>query len=212
MWSIDLACKALNSYTVTSNGGQDPTLFSSIRAEYQSIVETLLERENPADPNLDLLKARHRSGEFFCRYQSCPRSTRGYESSQLRQVHEVSHGSRFQCTNPACNSSGRNFGSRAALNKHNAQCNDDADVSSIKISLFEVGRHTQEYKARFTLKEPSITRRDGSPGAMPTRIRTGLSVSPTPSSPTEGIERADVRLNSRLYIYFVSSADPSCSL
>lgn len=175
-------------------------------------MESLLERENPADPNLDLFKARHSSGEFFCRYQSCPRSTRGYESSQLRQVHEDSHGPRFQCTNPACAFSCWNFRSRAALNKHNAQYHNDADVSSIKISLFEAGRHAQEYKARFTLKEPSINRGDGSPRAMPTPIQRRLSELSSSSLFPEETERARVRSNSRLYIYFVSSADRSCSL
>lgn len=108
----------------------DPTLLSSMRVNYQGIVEDLMEIEDPTDSPLCHFQARHVSGAFLCRYRSCPRATQGFGSSKLRQNHEYSH-TQFRCTLIACGFFGRTFKTRAAMNKHARQYHDEGDNVSV---------------------------------------------------------------------------------
>lgn len=137
----------------------DPTLFSSIWARYQSILEELLEHNNINDAVSGDFAARHHSGSYLCRYRSCPRATQGFNSSDLRQKHESSHASRFRCTDSACGFFGRALKSRAAMNKHTIKYHGDDSLTSIPTSLRKASACSQQDRPRFSLKESSSASR-----------------------------------------------------
>ena len=148
--------------SIAELGGQDdPTLFSSIRGRYQSILEDLLEHSDLSTISGDFA-ARHRSGSYLCRHRSCPHAIQGFASSYLRQEHENSHAPRFRCNDAACEVFARGLTSRAAMNKHNKKyhCNDG--LTAIPPSLRKSSTRLQQDRSRFLLKEPSATSRNPS--------------------------------------------------
>ena len=112
-----------------------------IRTRYENIVEEILEREPVAGVTqaiLDEFKAKHCSGAFFCRHRKCPRATQGYNTPELRQMHEESHIPKFQCTEVACGFFGWPFNTQAAFKKHTVQYHVQERITSIPDSLANV--------------------------------------------------------------------------
>ena len=138
---------------------EDPTLFSSVRAYYQSILEDLLECNNLTDAASGDFAARHRSASYLCRYRSCPRAVAGFNSSNFRREHENSHVPCFRCTDPACGFLGRVLKDRAAMNKHNKKYHDDGGLAAIPASLRRTSALPQQGRSRFLLNGPSSASR-----------------------------------------------------
>ena len=120
---------------------QDPTLFSAMRATYQTIVEDLLQKDASTDAALQEFQARNNSGLFLCRFHRCPRAEQGFSSTELRQQHEDSHAPRFQCTSSACGFFGCTYRTRALLKKHADRYHVETKISSIPSSL-DTGKAT----------------------------------------------------------------------
>ena len=134
-------------------------MFSSVRACYLSIMEDLFECNNLTDAASGDFAARHRSGSYFCRYRSCPRAIKGFNSSNLRQEHENSHVPPFRCTDPACGFLGRVLKDRVAMNKHNKKYHDDGGLAAIPASLRRTSTLLQKDRSRFLLDGPSSASR-----------------------------------------------------
>lgn len=164
-----------DSQTAKSRMDPEPylasTLFSMIRTRYVNIVEEILDRELVAgitEAILDDFKAKHRSGAFFCRHRRCPRAAQGYNTPELRQMHEESHVPKFQCTEVVCGFFGRPFNTQAAFKKHTIQYHDEERIASIPDSLANVQRRSHKDRSLFTItksKERRENEESGSPGA-----------------------------------------------
>ena len=182
----------LNHETADLDTHPDPTLFSMIRTRYQSIVEDILESEPVAgvtEAILDDFKAKHRSGAFFCRHRKCPRAAQGYNTPELRQMHEESHVPKFQCTEVACGFFGCPFPSRAAIKKHAAQYHNGKSAASIPNFLGRFPGRSHEDIALFTLSNLKTKRRadDSSPPQVGGIAFGGMVSLPpimTPDTPT----------------------------
>lgn len=146
-------------FSANPDGQDDPMLFSSIRARYQSILEELLENNSLNDVASGNFAARHHSGWYLCRYRNCPRATEGFSSSELRHEHESSHAAHFGCTDPACGFFGKALKSRAAMNKHNTKYHGDDVLTAIPSFVRKASARQQQDKSRFLLKESSSIRR-----------------------------------------------------
>ena len=142
-------------FSANPDGQDDPTLFSSIRARYQSILEELLEHNSLNDVASSNFAARHISGWYLCRYRNCPRATEGFSSSELRHEHESGHSAHYRCTDPACGFFGKALKSRAAMNKHRTKYHGDDVLTAIPNSLRKASARQQQDKPRFLLKESS---------------------------------------------------------
>lgn len=144
---------------VDPNRQDDPTLFSSIRARYQSILEEVLEHNILNGAASSDFAGRYNSGSYLCRFRSCPRATHGFNSSDLRQEHESMHTSRFRCMDASCGLFGRTFKSRDAMNKHAIKYHGDDGLATIPSSLRKASTRVQQDRHRFLLKEPSSASR-----------------------------------------------------
>ena len=142
-------------FSAISDGQNDPTLFSSIRARYQNILEELLGHNSLNDLASSNFAARHHSGSYLCRYRNCPRATEGFSSSELRYEHESSHAAHFRCTDPACGFFDKALKSRAAMNKHNTKYHGDDVLTAIPSFVRKSSARQQQDKPRFLLKESS---------------------------------------------------------
>ena len=160
----------LNKETADSGPHLASTLFSMIRARYVIVVEDILESEPVAgvmEAILDEFKAKHRSGAFFCRHSRCPRAAQGYDTPELRQMHEESHVPNFQCTEMACGLFGWPFNTQAAFKKHITQYHDKEKIASIPDSLTNVRDRSHKDRSLFILTESKEQRRveeSSSPG------------------------------------------------
>ena len=134
-------------------------LFSHIRARYQSIVEELMETEEPNNQMLSAFILRQASGAFLCRYRGCPRAAQGFHSPELREKHEESHRPRFQCAHAICGLFGTTFNSRAALKKHAARYHDDDNTASVPNSLTRKPRSLHEDRALFAFSDSKTKRK-----------------------------------------------------
>ena len=142
-------------FSANPDGQDDPTLFSSIRARYQSILEELLEHNSLNDVASSNFAARHHSGRYLCRYRNCPRATEGFNSSELRHEHESSHAAHFRCTDPACDFFEKALKSHTAMNKHNTKYHGDDVLTVIPSFVRSASARQQQDKPRFLLKESS---------------------------------------------------------
>ena len=138
---------------------QYPLLFSHIRERYQSIVEELMETDEPNNQTLSASKLRQASGAFLCRYRGCPRAAQGFHSSELRETHEESHRPRFQCGHATCGLFGTTFNSRAALKKHAARYHDEDNTASVPNSLTRKPRVLHEDRTLFTFSDAKTKRK-----------------------------------------------------
>jgi len=134
---------------------QDPTLFSSIRARYQNIVEELLASDHPPEANFDAFKARSHSTPFLCRYRSCPRAEQGFPSFKLRQDHEDSHSPQFRRTDSMCGFFGWRFNTPAAIKKHAAQYHQEPNQAIVPTPPAKRPRQPGETRPLFGLRERS---------------------------------------------------------
>ena len=166
---------------------QYPLLFSHIRERYQSIVEELMETEEPNNQTLSAFILRQASGAFLCRYRGCPRAAQGFHSSELRQKHEESHSPRFQCAHATCGLFGTTFNSRAALKKHAARYHDEDNTASVPSSLTRKPRGLHEDRTLFAFSDAKTKRK-----AEVSRVREEYSESLQPL-----VERARQRSDSR---------------
>ena len=161
----------LNKKTANSDPHLASTLFSTIRTRYVNIVEEILENRPIAgvtEAILDDFKAKHRSGVFFCRHRKCPRAAQGYNTPELRQIHEESHVPKFQCTEVACGFFGWPFNTQADFKKHIIQHHDEERTASIPDSLAHVQCRSHKDRSLFTLTMPKEERKykeSNSPGA-----------------------------------------------
>ena len=105
----------------------DPTHFSTIRYQYLTACESLLENRNLErfpeinQKDLDNFRSGCSQSTFVCRYIHCVFSTDGFESASRREKHESQHQRRFRCAYFNCFSFELGFGSRSQLKKHNEQ-------------------------------------------------------------------------------------------
>ena len=142
-----------------------------IRARYVNIVEEILAREPVAGVTqaiLDDFKAKQCSGAFFCRHRTCPRAAQGYNTPELRHMHEESHVPKFQCTEVACGFFGWPFNTQAAFKKHIIQYHDEEKIASIPDSLANVQCRSHKDRSLFALtksKEKMSVEEFISPGA-----------------------------------------------
>ena len=136
-----------------------PLLFSHIREQYQSIVEELMETDEPNNQTLSAFILRQASGAFLCRYRGCPRAAHGFHSSELRENHEESHRPRFQCAHATCGLFGTTFNSRAAMKKHAARYHDEDSTASVPNSLTRKPRGVHEDRNLFTFSNVKMKRK-----------------------------------------------------
>ena len=134
-------------------------LFSNIRARYQSIVEELMETEEPNNQILSAFILRQASVAFLCRSRGCPRAAQGFHSPELREKHEESHRPRFQCAHATCGLFGTTFNSRAALKKHAVRYHDDDNTASVPDSLTRKPRSLHEDRALFAFSDTKTKRK-----------------------------------------------------
>ena len=118
-----------------------------------------MDTEEPHNEILSNFHGRQASSAFLCRYQKCPRAAQGFRTSELREKHEESHRSRFQCSHAPCGFFGTTFNTRAALKKHAAQYHDEEDAASIPNSLARKPRRAPEDRSLFTFTAESRKRR-----------------------------------------------------
>lgn len=149
------AAPLIMPFSANPVGQDDPTLFSSIRARYQSILEELLEHNSLNDVASSNFAVRHHSGWYLCRYRNCPRATEDFSSSEMRHEHESCHAVHFRCTDPACGFFEKALKSRAALNKHNTKYHGDDVLTAIPNSVRKASARQQQDKPRFLLTESS---------------------------------------------------------
>ena len=138
---------------------QYPLLFSHIRERYQSIVEELMETEEPNNQTLSAFILRQASGAFLCRHRGCPRAAQGFHSPEVREKHEESHRPRFQCAHATCGLFGTTFKSRAALKKHAARYHDDDNTASVPNSLTRKPRGLHEDRTLFAFSDTKTKRK-----------------------------------------------------
>lgn len=101
--------------TAVTNSGR---MLSPLRCQYQEMVENALNFEERANEEVKNFKARRGLGGYLCRHQSCHHSAVGFDSADLRQEHEYSHGPRFQCCEAKCSFFGWTCRSRTAMKAH----------------------------------------------------------------------------------------------
>ena len=152
---------------------QYPLIFSHIRERYQSIVEELMETEEPNNQILSAFILRQASGAFLCRYRGCPRAAQGFHTSEIREKHEESHRPRFQCAHATCGLFGTTFNSRAALKKHAARYHDEDNTASVPNSLT---RKPYEDRTLFAFSDAKTKRK-----AEGSKVREEYSESIQPS-------------------------------
>lgn len=150
-----LVSPAIDSYA----NHQYPLLFSDIRKRYQSIVEELMETEEPNNRTLSAFIQRQASGAFLCRYGGCPRAAQGFQSSELRENHEESHRPRFQCALATCGLFGTTFNSRAAMKKHAARYHDEDNTASVPDSLSRKPRDPHVDRTLFAFSDVKTKRK-----------------------------------------------------
>ena len=127
-----------------------------------SIVEGILESEpvpGVTEVILDDFKAKHCSDAFFCRHRKCPRAVQGFNTPELRQMHEESHVPKFQCTEVACGFFGWPFNTQAAFKKHTIQYHDEEKIASMPDSLANVQCRSLEDRSLFTLTKSNEKRK-----------------------------------------------------
>lgn len=178
VWTPSASSSHADSKIVDAYIARDPTLFSQIRFRYQNIVENLLEGTETVDAeasaNLSYFKARHGSGAFMCRYQSCPRSSQGFASAELRQTHEKGHTPLFRCINTECAFHGWTFKTQGAMNKHANQYHEAKDAWRIPDSLSLVKPKSNHASELSYFKNPSPRAKSYSTNAIPDSI-SGVS-------------------------------------
>ena len=108
---------------------------------------------------LDDFKAKQCSGAFFCRHRTCPRAAQGYNTPELRHMHEESHVPKFQCTEVACGFFGWPFNTQAAFKKHIIQYHDEEKIASIPDSLADVQCRSHKDRSLFALTRSKEKRR-----------------------------------------------------
>lgn len=126
--------------------------------QYQNFVEKIMGSEQVADKSASDFKARHSTGAFLCRYRNCTRAAQGFNTLELRKIHEESHAPRFLCTEAACGLSGWPFHTRAALKNHATRYHDEERTASIPDSLSGTLRRSLQNRPFFTLKESYHTK------------------------------------------------------
>ena len=164
----------LISDSVEPDTNSDPTLFSIIRVQYQSIVEKIMGSEQVADKNLSDFQARRSTGAFLCRYRNCTRAAQGFNTQELRKIHEESHAPRFRCTEAACGFPDWLFHTRAALKSHATRYHDEERTTSIPDSLGETPRRSLQDRPLFTLKESYNTKESQSHKST-SNVRSGVT-------------------------------------
>ncbi len=98
---------------------------SPLLASYQQTVEKILGLRSFTGVTLQELerfKQEFKTTAFTCRMVSCPYSTVGFQSSQLRSDHEASHFG-ILCQVPGCPYPP--FSSKKNLDRHRLQCHED---------------------------------------------------------------------------------------
>ncbi|KAH7355340.1 hypothetical protein BKA65DRAFT_395437 [Rhexocercosporidium sp. MPI-PUGE-AT-0058] len=102
----------------------DPTYFSTIRQNYQEIVEGILGGDLP--DNFLLSKATelvsfkaYGPSAFVCHYIHCNRAIDGFSTAGQRDSHEAHHERKFRCAIVTCVSFEAGFATRSSLKKHN---------------------------------------------------------------------------------------------
>ncbi|PVH71621.1 hypothetical protein DL98DRAFT_363413, partial [Cadophora sp. DSE1049] len=118
----------------------DPTYFTALRYNYQSTLESLLDRTSwHLFPGIE----RHTlsafldtfgSGAFTCHYPQCARAVDGFDTSRQRDTHEAAHTRQFRCNFPRCINFSTGFAKRSALNRHNKQYHQVLDKSPSSLS------------------------------------------------------------------------------
>ena len=120
----------------------------------------------------------HSSGYYLCSYQSCPRASQGFSSTELRQQHEESHAPRFQCPNPACVF--WKCSSEAALRKHTIKYHDAQDVSDVPSSIHRSVREVPQERSLFRLSTPRVSSPKEDHPTYKSLAREGSSKGTTP--------------------------------
>ena len=142
--------------------------------KYQSIVEKIMGSEQVADRDLSDFKARHSTGAFLCRYRNCTRAAQGFNTLELRKIHEESHAPRFLCTEAACGFSGGPFHTRAALKNHATRYHDKEGTASIPDSLGGTPRRSLQDRPLFTLQESYSTKESQQPRST-SNVQSGVT-------------------------------------
>ena len=78
---------------------------SRMLSSYQETVRFLLKQDHHPEVSADDLEAFKRqfqNSAFTCRLSFCPRATKGFESEELRQQHEIGHTKMCACSVPEC--------------------------------------------------------------------------------------------------------------
>ena len=169
-WSKEPHCKRTalqcSNLLILSTPAVDPNdnhldlpLFSRIRSRYQTIVEELMQRDQPDNHALSAFISRQASGAFLCRYRSCTRAAQGFRTSDLREKHEENHRPRFQCAYASCGFFGTTFNSRAAMKRHAAQYHDEECTASVPNSLSRKPNRLLEERSLFAFTEVKAKRR-----------------------------------------------------
>lgn len=138
---------------------QDPPLFIHIRDRYQAIVEGLMEIDGSNNELLSDFRARQSSGAFLCHYRNCSRAIQGFSTSELREKHEESHRSRFQCAHAPCGFFGTTFNTRDAMKRHATKYHDEENTAAIPNFLTRKSYDSHEDRSLFTLREVKKKRR-----------------------------------------------------
>ncbi len=130
--------------------------------------------EQVADKNSSDFKARHSTGAFLCRYRNCTRAAQGFNTLELRKIHEESHAPKFLCTEAACGFSGWPFHTRAALKNHATRYHDEEGTASIPDSLGRTPRRSRQDRPLFTLKDSYHTKETPSHKST-SNVRSGVN-------------------------------------
>ncbi|KAK0110163.1 hypothetical protein ONS95_002814 [Cadophora gregata] len=118
----------------------DPTFFTALRHNYQSILESLLDPNSWwLFPNIDRrtlssFLETFSSRAFTCRYSQCARAVDGFDTSKQRDAHEAAHTRQFRCNFPRCINFSTGFTKRSALNRHNKQYHQVLDQPASSLS------------------------------------------------------------------------------
>ena len=122
---------------VDGAGAISGPLLPKLRSHYQEMVETALSLEELANERLSSFKARRGLGAYLCRHQGCRRAADGFDSVDLRQQHEDSHGPRFQCCEASCGFFGWTFKTRNAMKRHEAKYHTELRPPDVPYQLSE---------------------------------------------------------------------------
>ena len=147
----------------------DPTTLTETYSRFREAFESLVNGTAPFShvemdidmADLDQFNRRHRSTAYCCRWTGCIWASTGFQTSQQRADHEMSHRKQFRCSDSTCDFAHNGFASRDALRRH-----------TLKYHSKEEDLVLPEFPLRRPRDEPTETTKNKMPNSKPDRKKS----------------------------------------